>query len=525
MVLPDGTSFELGPATPGGQNGGQPGGANQLDAFQKSDKWLPSMPTIDAKKFQGRLEEITNFEAYVESLVSWVGLISDSFANEIAFSVRAAAEIRQEDLTAQQVSRGLRLLNILKSVFQPIPKASMILSAYTERHANFAVNGFEALRRLSREFSVRTRSEAMHFRSQIMSKTYKVSTVTELVNAMDYDVHRYAKLIGSLGPNIDRNGLDILPIDLSMILLRSLKTQVRQYVVMHSRTEDYADIRQAALRYESSQRLWQEVSSDPKNDNYYANAALKGKGKGDKKGDDKGKGKGDKKGDGKGDKKGDKGGKGKSTGDGKAIAKPTDVCWNCGKTGHFGRDCRAPKSSSDESKGKGKGKKDKGKNDDKGKGRGKGGKAHAAVGEVQQPETEATSTPLISSILFRQAPFDFAGDFKSLTNKTNKFCLWSSNLCQIHVGSHCCLCFDALQHVTDAVCCASLFCESCDCTEIRQKPLLCCGVQFGDCPADCEWWLLDSGASYSVLSSEASKHYKIVGSAPFPKGIGDFFGG
>ena len=116
----------------------------------------------------------------------------------------------------------------------------------------------------------------------------------------------------------------------------------------------------------------------------------------------------------------------------------------------------------------------------------------------------------------------FAGDFKSLTNKTNKFCLWSSNLCQIHVGSHCCLCFDALQHVTDAVCCASLFCESCDCTEIRQKPLLCCGVQFGDRPADCEWWLLDSGASYSVLSSEASKHYKIVGSAPFPKGIGDF---
>lgn len=38
LVLPDGTSFELGPATPGGQNGGQPGGANQLDAFQKSDK-------------------------------------------------------------------------------------------------------------------------------------------------------------------------------------------------------------------------------------------------------------------------------------------------------------------------------------------------------------------------------------------------------------------------------------------------------------------------------------------------------
>ena len=70
----------------------------------------------------------------------------------------------------------------------------MILNAYTERSANFLVNGYEALRRLSQEFCVRTRSEAMRFRSQVMSKTYKVSTVTELVNSMDYDIHRYAKL-------------------------------------------------------------------------------------------------------------------------------------------------------------------------------------------------------------------------------------------------------------------------------------------------------------------------------------------
>ena len=126
------------------------------------------MPTLDSNKFKGGLEEITGFETYVESLISWVGLISDSFANEISFSVCAAVEIRQEDLTAQQVSRGLRLLNILKSSFQSIPKAAMILSPYAERHANFAVNGFEALRRLSMEFYVRTRSEAMNFRAQII---------------------------------------------------------------------------------------------------------------------------------------------------------------------------------------------------------------------------------------------------------------------------------------------------------------------------------------------------------------------
>ena len=267
IVMPDGSSFQLGPVSPSvghDPDQFQGGSSNQLDAFQKSDKWLPPMPTIDISKWKGRIEEITNFEMYVEQLVSWVGLISNSFASEIAFSVRSAREISQETLSPAQVSRGLRLLNILKTTFSGIPKATVILNAYTERSANFLVNGFEALRRLSQEFCVRTRSEAMHFRSQVMSKTYKVSTVTELVNSMDYDIHRYAKLLGSLGPLVDRTGLEIQQVDLAMILLRSLKSAVRQYVVMHSPSESYTDIRAAALRYESAQRLWQEVSIDPK---------------------------------------------------------------------------------------------------------------------------------------------------------------------------------------------------------------------------------------------------------------------
>ena len=91
-------------------------------------------------------------------------------------------ETRPEDCTPQQISRGLRLLNILRQTFCSIPKAAIILSAHAERSPNLAVSGFEARRRLNAEFCVRTRSEAMHFRSQVMSKSFKVSTVAELVN-------------------------------------------------------------------------------------------------------------------------------------------------------------------------------------------------------------------------------------------------------------------------------------------------------------------------------------------------------
>ena len=520
IVMPDDSSFPLSPVNPGpnGVAGGGFGGSRELDAFQKSDKWLPAMPTIDSSKWKGRIEEITQFETYVESLVSWVGLISDSFAGEIAYSVRSPAEISQDSLTPQQVSRGLRLLNILKTAFfNGIPKASVILSAYTEqRNANYLVNGFEALRRLSKEFCVRTRSEAMHFRSLVMSKTYKVSTVTELVNSLDFDIHRYAKLTGSLGPGVDRTGLDILPIDLSMILLRSLKPNIRQYVVMHSQSEDYNDLRQAALRFESSQRLWQEVSTDPKNDNYYAQAAIKGKGKG-KKGDEKGKGAGK-----------DKGpkdeGKAKGKG-GKSVAKPTDVCWNCGKTGHFGRDCKAPKPKEDDAgkhKEKGKGKDKKG--DAKGgkKGKGKGGKNNAVTGDVVQPELETSpshenSEPLISMILLQESANDLSTSFSANQTFVRTICACISCECS----------YSPVDVDFELSCISSLIQGNVNCIDRHFRgwtpSALCCAVHSSLEPSpDDAWWLLDSGASYSVLSGHASRFYEIVGKTPFPRGVGDF---
>ena len=92
--------------------------------------------------------EITHLLTIDPNFQRDIQVVSDSFANEISYSVCAVVEIRQEDLTPQQVSGGLPLLNILKSAFQSIPNASMILSAYTERHANYALNGYEALRKV-----------------------------------------------------------------------------------------------------------------------------------------------------------------------------------------------------------------------------------------------------------------------------------------------------------------------------------------------------------------------------------------
>ena len=126
--------------------------------------------------------------------------MSDPFANEIAYADSADHENRPENCTSQQIRRGLGQLNILRQTFCSIPKAAIILSAHAERSPNFSVR-------------LRTRPEAIHCRSQVMSKSYKdykVSTVADPVNPMEYDIHRFAKMIGCLGPMVDRTGLPLI---------------------------------------------------------------------------------------------------------------------------------------------------------------------------------------------------------------------------------------------------------------------------------------------------------------------------
>ena len=86
----------------------------------------------------------------------------------------------------QQQARSRRLLAILKAAFSEHPRCSGLISAFCEGvlltgepgglgSVVQQSNGFELLRQLTLEFSVRTRTEALSLRAGIASKSFVLS--------------------------------------------------------------------------------------------------------------------------------------------------------------------------------------------------------------------------------------------------------------------------------------------------------------------------------------------------------------
>ena len=557
IVLPDGTQIPLGPVSPAtsptgaAANTGSIFGQNsQLDAFQKSDKWLPEMPKLDGSKWRTRVDEILGFESFIDRLMSWIGLASDSFASEIKAAIERTTPIENSHLSQQQASRGVRLLNILKQSFHSVPKAQIMISAYMESAVGFQVNGFELIRLLSREYGVRTRSEALHFKNQLTSKTFShLQSVTEVIKSLEFEWSRYMKLLTMLDPSISRDGLHLLDSDFSMILLRSIQPEVRSYILMHSSSESFSDLQQAALKFESTQRMWSELSGNTSSLNAVVppKGGKDGKGKGkDKNGKDKSKSK-----DGKGkskDKSNNKTGKGKGQGDGpktdgdnKAI-----VCFKCNGTGHYARECptKGAKDSGGDSGSKSSDKISKGKQNSgkpsggKSKGSGKG--VRELVGEQpEQEQEEGSGTPLVSCIL--SAP-GMGGQAESFHFDAMRFCILENFQTSSVKGfeetcfemKESCFCrFDPMSSKfatlpTSDPCFSDGFpilmpiqprSEPADpishsstvATDLKhdsplQQPVL-SGIGYSQ---DVDYWLVDSGASASVVSEQSLQHLNVI---------------
>ena len=369
------------------------GGQNDDNPFRRSEKWMPPVPTPSFQEWKSRPAEIVGFIEWVTSLASWTGLGSNAYPSEIMSALREREPLGWHRLNASQVTRSVRLMSIIKMCFENSAKASLVIRNYEEEKGFQRCCGFECLRLLAKEYAVKTRTELLFFRSQLSNASITGKSIPEAVRKVQSELYQFERVSQLVDPAVNVQGLEFQEADKVLLLLRSLPNQCRQWIVLHSKDERFETYLEAALRYESQQRIWSELNGQPI-------AAL-----GDAKGFPNPKGK---KGKGK-DKKGTKEGKGNvSQEKGKGIGGggETRTCFNCNQRGHLASECpnKSPfKSKSDSSpKGFGKHEEKGGKGGDKGKkggksdkgGKPKGGKPkgqRATEFQQQQPESQVGS--------------------------------------------------------------------------------------------------------------------------------------
>ena len=244
-----------------------------IDLFNKTDMKLPPCPTPKVESWKDRESEITGFHDFIGDLRAWAALASADFAAEIFDSARAVSEIDSSYLSREQQVRGSRLLAILKSCFAGHPRTDNLIRSFQEgvgisgvRAGMFCDNGYELLRILTGEYSLKTRSEALALRAELTNKNFRLANnetsqstmVADTVRKIDTHVSRFQKLISTLPPGVDRNGIMITESDQLLMLLKNLPNQCSEYVMLHSASESYKDARDSALRYERQRRLFSD---------------------------------------------------------------------------------------------------------------------------------------------------------------------------------------------------------------------------------------------------------------------------
>ena len=314
-----------------------------------------------------------------------------------------------DSLSRPQKSRSTRLFSILKAAFSSHPRTNMIIAAFSEglnvqgnppgmslmTEGELKSNGYELLRQLTQEFSLRSRAEALSLRTSLAAKSFSLSpnettvstVVSDTIRKLDFECNRYMRLLSTLPRHVDSTGLNLSESDMLMILLRSLPNSVRDFCLHHSVGETFQDYKRSARRWEEQQRLFQELYGNQQHGRKVNQVVAEG-GQAtewhtfdDEEGVELNAVVGD---------KCSKCGSKKHSTDSCSVDLSKVKCFSCGLPGHIGANC--PKKSQQDGKGYSKSKGDKGKGKygggkgvvkghfDKGKNKGKGKKGKPSKG-------------------------------------------------------------------------------------------------------------------------------------------------
>ena len=281
-------------------------------AFRTLDsKLIPSMPMPDVGKWSNRPAEILGFCHWIEQLTAWLSTLQPAFSSEIAqvLSMRLPVdESNPTSLSSAERERSTRLFYVLKQALGTSSRCSALIRCFESSVGSGATYGYSLLQRLKEEFSITTRGEGLHFRSQLLA--YRVRgnvSLKDFIFSLDSEFYSYEKVLSTCNDLNLVHELRVGAPDKYRWLILNLEKfpNCLNYVSLHC-AETYESARQGCLDFYQKTVL---NSQDFKT----VNPTLSPFGQQQDHG---------------------------NSSDSKPAEKKDLVCFKCGKRGHFARHCR-----------------------------------------------------------------------------------------------------------------------------------------------------------------------------------------
>ena len=161
--------------------------------------------------------------------------------------IESPSSFAWSSLSVDQQSRAARLSAILKATFGSHGRVAIKIQSFQEGIDIFSgvilgdpysscnlylENGFELLRQLSQEFSLRGKTEGLSLRVQLLNRVFQGQDSSHLIRQIELACAKYTRMISTLLG--DSAGLVIGDSGMLTMLVRSLPNDVRNYCWMHS---------------------------------------------------------------------------------------------------------------------------------------------------------------------------------------------------------------------------------------------------------------------------------------------------
>ena len=218
----------------------------------RAEKYLPPLPLIDHHVMgKGRMKEVEGWHTFLETLSSWLALQEEAFVRELQLCVPVKTEILQTKLPSDTAARSSKLFYYLTQSLAKWERGLELLRSCSKRQGTSAC-GYEVVRTITSQYSIVSRMEAVYVRDSALKLFQSVGGIKRPTDLIRHLEDAFAKSESKL-TNFPE--LKLSEADRCSVLLQSLSAEVRQYVVLHGKSDDWEALRKSLTYYEEQLRL------------------------------------------------------------------------------------------------------------------------------------------------------------------------------------------------------------------------------------------------------------------------------